>query len=323
MRSLSQTSSCSSFASRTTARKRIIYAHSDILTKRSDYFANMLASSFSENLSPAAGERKICTIVVEEADFETIYWLLKFCYANWLLFRDDDDPRIAMDGIGAGWNLKWSSLRGGEWDWKTFQKDDSDARSVASADSRPSAVESQGSTKKRETLQASNPTSVSGSPSAPKSIPSDSRQPPTQSSPPSHSNATTSRRIISGVPSAATPPNNSSSLPRPKSVAAPITTHNFPPPSRQVFPLSPRTGRQHPSSASIPDPHPHPTPAPKPASALSMYQIAHRYAMSGLASLALEHMMSTITPRSCFALLLATSTWEDLHLLVEVCHFVV
>jgi len=283
----------------------------------------MLASSFSEGLSPAAGERKIYTIVVEEADFETIYWLLKFCYANWLLFRENDDPRIAMDGIGAGWNLKWSSLRGGEWDWKTCQKDDSDTKSVASADSRLSAVESKGSTKKHETLQASNPTSVPGSPSAPKPIPSDSRPPPTQSSPPSQSTATTARRIIHGAPSAVTPSSNSSSLPRPKSVAAPITTPHFAPPSRQVYPLSPRTGRQHPSSASVPDPHPHPTPAPKPASALSMYQIAHRYAMPGLALLALEHMMSTITPRSCFALLLATSTWEELHLLVEVRYFVV
>ena len=31
--------------------------------------------------------------------------------------------------------------------------------------------------------------------------------------------------------------------------------------------------------------------------------------------------MSTITPRSCFALLLATSIWEELHLLVEVTLF--
>ena len=40
--------------------------------------------------------------------------------------------------------------------------------------------------------------------------------------------------------------------------------------------------------------------------------------MLGLASLALEHMMSTITPEASFALLLASSTWDELHALVEV-----
>lgn len=48
-----------------------------------------------------------------------------------------------------------------------------------------------------------------------------------------------------------------------------------------------------------------------------MYQVAHRYAMPGLSALALEHMMNTITPASSFALLLATSTWDELKTLVE------
>ena len=78
--------------------------------------------------------------------------------------------------------------------------------------------------------------------------------------------------------------------------------------------------RQRPrlSGTGAPDPHPHPTPAPAPASALSMYQVAHRYGMPGLAALSLEHMMSTITPESSFALLLASSPWDELHALVEV-----
>jgi hypothetical protein len=40
--------------------------------------------------------------------------------------------------------------------------------------------------------------------------------------------------------------------------------------------------------------------------------------MPGLATLALEHMMTTITPQSCFALLLASVVWDELHSLVEV-----
>lgn len=40
--------------------------------------------------------------------------------------------------------------------------------------------------------------------------------------------------------------------------------------------------------------------------------------MPGLASLSLEHMLSTVTPQSSFALLLAACTWDELHALVEV-----
>ena len=62
----------------------------------------------------------------------------------------------------------------------------------------------------------------------------------------------------------------------------------------------------------------HPTPPPAPASALSMYQVAHRYGMPGLGALALEHIVATITPQSSFAVLLASATWDELHALVEV-----
>lgn len=48
-----------------------------------------------------------------------------------------------------------------------------------------------------------------------------------------------------------------------------------------------------------------------------MYHVAHRYAMPALATLALDHMLSTLTPESSFALLLASSVWEDLRGLVE------
>lgn len=317
---MSSTSSYSPFSAKITARKRIIYAHSDILTRRSEYFATMLASSFSENPTIVTGERKVYTVVVEEADFETIYWLLKFCYANWLLFREQDDPRTAMDGIGVGWNTKWSSIRGGEWDWKVLHKDDStasDTRSVASGESIPSVSESRMSATRSERLQSasSGPSSPSGSRTTPS-------HPPKANTVVSSSqgNATSSRRTVPPPSSTSTTTGGggSNTLPRPKPVQIPIATTTYIP-SRSGHPLSPRTGRQGPpNKAIISDPHPHPTIAPRPASALSVYQVAHRYAMPGLATLALEHMMSTITPQSSFALLLATSVWDGLHLLVEV-----
>jgi hypothetical protein len=63
----------------------------------------MLSSAFSETVP--CGERKVHTVVVEEADFVTIYWLLKWVYVNWLLFKEDDDPISAVEGVG--WGVKY------------------------------------------------------------------------------------------------------------------------------------------------------------------------------------------------------------------------
>jgi hypothetical protein len=49
-----------------------------------------------------------------------------------------------------------------------------------------------------------------------------------------------------------------------------------------------------------------------------MYHVAHRYGMPTLSALALEHIMNTITPQTSFAMLLASSHWDDLRGLVEV-----
>ncbi|KAJ7490303.1 hypothetical protein B0H11DRAFT_2009964 [Mycena galericulata] len=314
----SSTSSQSPFSTQTTARKRVIYAHSDILVRRSDYFATMLSSSFAETkLIP--GDRKLYTIVVEEADFETIYWLLKFCYANWLLFKEEDDPRIAVEGIGAGWSARWLSVRGGEWDWKTFTKIPGDDSTVADGRSATSA-ESIGQ-------DASVPPSGKG-----KSFVADpSTATPTRSSP---QVARTPSKVVSNsasssrqTPSVSRRPAPSSTTGTPMGISASGIARTKPVPlsagaagysSSSHYPISPRTQRSHQSSVlSTPDPHPHPTPAPPPASALSVYQVAHRYAMPALAALALDHMMSTLTPQSSFGLLLATSVWEDLRTLVE------
>lgn len=275
------------------------------------------------------GERKLHTIIVEEADFETIYWLLKWVYGNWLLFKEVDDPRLAVDGIGEGWSTRWLNARGGEWDWKTFRKanvsDGSNAgtrddnRSVTSACSRRSSEggATTGSRDKQFHTSAT-PTSPTarpqpGSRSVSSTKPGSSsaaRQTgvPVSRRPPTGNTASTSR-----VPMTA-PHSNT----KPASIT--LSTSNFPASSH--YPISPHAQRQHfhPSSSvtNTIDPHPHPTPPPQPASALAMYQLAHRYHIPSLAALALDHMMSTITPQSSFPLLLATSVWDELRMLVEV-----
>ncbi|OCH94348.1 hypothetical protein OBBRIDRAFT_723203 [Obba rivulosa] len=328
-------SSQSSSAPQIVARKRIIYAHSDVLVRRSDYFATMLNSSFSENAANMLmpGERKIYTVVVEEADFTTVYWMLKWIYANWLLFRKEDDPREAVDGIGAGWSARGLSTAGAanEWEWKTFHKGMSsenhsqgplsDTRSVASAESARSNGPGPGATSRDKEKQAyagtqSNSATRVTQPGGSRAASSSKPAPPMS---PRQASTSTRRSgpSLPGVTSVLAVPavtSQPSSTRGPQSVQAPRSPSagNF---GNSHHPLSPHPSRQRTSSRA--DPHAHPTAAPQPASALSMYQLAHRYAMPGLASLALEHIMSTITPQSSFAILLATSTWDELHSMVE------
>jgi hypothetical protein len=331
--STTSSSSHSPFSTQTTARKRVIYAHSDIISRRSEYFSTMLASSFSENAHPLVpGERKVYTITVEEADFETIYWLLKWVYGNWLLFKEHDDPRTAVEGVGEGWSARWLNARGGEWDWKTFRKTNvsdgsntgtrDDCRSVTSAESRRSSNTGGPSAgKSKPPFHAgTTPTSSSVRPPTGARCPSSSKTTPASPNTTRQPSATAPRR-----PATTTTPNDSA-LPVTSHTAKPIpvpitlSTSNIPPSSH--YPVSPSGQRHHQhlhkSATNTVDPHLHPTPPPLPASALSMYQVAHRYAMPGLASLAQEHIMSTITPQSSFPLLLATSVWFELRSLVEV-----
>lgn len=57
------------------------------------------------------------------------------------------------------------------------------------------------------------------------------------------------------------------------------------------------------------------------ASALAIYRIAHRYLLPELASLALCHIISTLTLRTAFPLLLSTHLWPDLHSAIKVRSF--
>ena len=312
-----------------TARKRVIYAHSDILTRRCEYFATLIASSFAENNS--SGGRVLHTIVVEEADFVTIYWLLKWIYADWLLFKDIDDPRAAVDGLGAGWSARWLTGGGGEWDWKTFspksgQFEDLDgeeatARSVASDSMSAGSMVSAATNP-----QARPPTKVINLAPPPATL----RTPSRTSSTALRGSTNVGRRSATGTASSSNTKNMTVSVTSTSTRSVPSTSSSSSPSQAQptqtasrnssfptaLYPLSPPQSRLPPRGQS--DPYPHPTPAPPAASALSVYQIAHRYAIPGLQHLAMEHIMSTITPKTAFPILLASCFWDELHNLVEV-----
>ena len=271
------------------------------------------------------------TIVVEEADFVTIYWLLKWVYADWLLFKDIDDPRAAVDGLGAGWSARWLTGGGGEWDWRTFSPksgqfedldgEESTARSVASDSMSVGSMASAATNP-----QARPPTKVINLAPPPATPRTASRT----SSATLRGNTSVGRRATTG-----TAPSNSAknisisvaststrNVPSTSSSSSPSQTHPPQTASRAspfptaLYPLSPSQSRLPPRGQS--DPSPHPTQTPPAASALSIYQIAHRYAIPGLQHLAIDHMMSTISPKTAFPLLLATCFWDELHNLVQV-----
>lgn len=289
----------------------------------------MLSSSFSENSVVAStGERKFYTVIVEEADFVTIYWLLKYCYANWLLFKQNDDPRAAVEGVGAGWSARWLHGQHNEWEWKPFHRggssedDIADNRSATSGESVPavSSAVSRSVSKKSEIYHQQPTTAISPLPKTNSAKSSSLRVNSTSSSAApgtgsSHDNRRNNSTRVgatqSPVQTGTSPPGV---IPRSQTIAVP-SSKSFP--AMAAYPNSARTQKNLKPLAS-PDPHPHPTPPPPPASALSIYQVAHRYIMPSLAALALEHIMSTITPESSFAILLATVAWDDLHSLVEV-----
>ncbi|KZT57118.1 hypothetical protein CALCODRAFT_470196 [Calocera cornea HHB12733] len=303
-----------------TARKRVLYAHSDILKSRSNYFHTMLNSAFSEASYNVSKERKIYTIVVEDADFISVYWLLKWVYTNWILFREEDDPRVVFDtAVGS---LSAKRLAGGvaEWEWRTVIRHDPSADSVGSRDDTESELRASRSVASVESLPS--PTAVRSTvePIPERITPGPHTSTPAPNTPTAGSvndsfgrlhTAASSRP--SGIPTSTS--RKPSSIPVPTSSGTPSSS--FLKRGAQSRPSKSPYQSRFPTHNLATDPHPHPTVQPPPASALSIYKIAHRYLLPGLANLALSHMMSTVTPESAFPLLLASHFWDDLHNLIE------
>jgi hypothetical protein len=70
------------------SRKRVVWAHSDLLKARSEFFETMLGGAFAEGSTTAHGHgRQVHEINLEGADFTTVYWLVKYLYTNSLEFE--------------------------------------------------------------------------------------------------------------------------------------------------------------------------------------------------------------------------------------------
>lgn len=62
----------------TMSRRRVLYAHSDVLKARGDYFKDLLTGGFAESEVARRGETRYTTILVHDAGFDTVYWMLRW-----------------------------------------------------------------------------------------------------------------------------------------------------------------------------------------------------------------------------------------------------
>lgn len=323
-------------------RDRVLWAHSSVLKSRSDYFATMLSSDFSEGIgrsygaeaSPGLAARNVRTLRIPDADFVTTYWFLRYLYTEDIQFADKEDVRSAVlneewaKGSDCG-HLTSGSLGGDAGlqhpasnllvDWTPISQledfDDFDMQ-----DNNEAAHHSMSYSMTRAQPSSSSVEHGNFVPHV------------------TASNATTSgslrqRKSATGfgadISASIHASNRGSTLSPPASpLGAAATTcsatggadkHRAPDGSSRVSgsgarrTLSNASTVAQPSRTGTHDPHQHPCSVPGPASALSIFKLAHRYHMQDLSRLASLHMVATLTPQSAFPMLLATSMYTELH----------
>ena len=67
----------SSSRPRALSRKRVLYAHSEIVKAACDFFHDLLTGDFQEAERVRRGDSRRTTIVIDDAGFQTVYWLLR------------------------------------------------------------------------------------------------------------------------------------------------------------------------------------------------------------------------------------------------------
>ena len=121
-------------------RDRVLWAHSSILRERSDFFATMIDSQFSEGAlhetqgsrgrTRDAWRRPYRILRIPCADFVTMYWFLRYMYTEEVeLLKEEDVQGLALDDFwilnqphpSAKPDFKWRLVEGvDDWDADIF-----------------------------------------------------------------------------------------------------------------------------------------------------------------------------------------------------------
>ncbi|EKC97357.1 hypothetical protein A1Q2_08280 [Trichosporon asahii var. asahii CBS 8904] len=264
------------------ARRRVIYAHSELL-QHTDYFKAALGPSWSEG-----SDAGIRTLSVDDASFGTLYWVLRWLYTDEIRFGPEP-VRTVMEHVRLGPAAAARVLRGEGWDWTSLDEDE--VRTVRSVSSSGTAGTRVSGCRSPSGVPPVPP--VPAAPSASSTVPSKSTQnrlnsPPPP--PPPQPDTTPKKQAPSNLPRIA-------GGARKKPAAAP----------------SPRAYAPRRSHAPTPDPHAHPTPPPPPPSPLAAFLLAHRYGLDDLQVLCRDTLLRQLTPDTCVASLLATYAFPELH----------
>ncbi|KDN46488.1 hypothetical protein K437DRAFT_294317 [Tilletiaria anomala UBC 951] len=321
-------------------RDRIIWAHSAVLQSRSSYFATMLDSGFSEgqglsantNTPDAHHQRRFSTLYIPDADFATAYWLLRFLYVGEIDFSHDEDVKEEiMDGVWAIRNGMSSvgGTAGSSFLRRWIKVNDLQQPDVISLEPhahpdpagphatvhvpQPSASRThRGLSARTSASSVSSSISAAGGHDLP-------QQPPPLS--PSHAGHEAGGPMYASSRGARFP-SNSGARSASGSVRRSVSSDRTHPPMMSSSTLQQQHHQQQPAAeynvwASLAEPtadeHVHPCSKAPPASALAMYKLAHRYGQASLERLAKRHLITGLTPRNAFAMLLATSLYPDVH----------
>ncbi|OCF57047.1 hypothetical protein L486_05905 [Kwoniella mangroviensis CBS 10435] len=290
-------------------RKRTIFAHVEILQAKSDYFEDLFNSGFKE--SDNDDERntlKRKEIVVDDIDFITLYWVIRFLYTNSLTFSKDLNVRSTMTrrslviergsriiNLPSFSSLRHNSFSKGEWDWHDISSNGEQEEWEVHNDLENKTVKS----------VSSESTSTCRSR---RSEPPRITRPP----PPYHNNGPRPR------------PREGSDTAKSRTKSTGKSVRS----ASRTIPNSASTNRvseDHPSLSSLlsersnsdirfqPDPHPHPITIPPAADALEIYIAADKYRLDILKGLANEHLLKYLDEVNCIPLAFASYPYDELH----------
>nr|KIR84928.1 hypothetical protein I308_04677 [Cryptococcus tetragattii IND107] len=258
------------------SRKRILYAHSEILEEKSEYFKDLLTSGFAET-------ERYNTIIVDDASFSTLYWILQLdkAYVDRIL-----RPQTSTQNGSAEWNYLRLPLVG-DWDAEVDS---------TSPENEPINLKDAPSSKISAPLQAevaniSETYGEKGTPQQQKKMKKDAMS----TSP-------------SKIPTMTVPQNYAFATPnssKPHFIASHLSALSRPNSSFGIG-TSARIGSGN-------DPHPHPTPNPPPASALDVYMLAHRYRLEELREMAMEQILRNLSYETCMSAAFVSYPYEELH----------